>query len=65
MQDEHNDEILEATTSFLSAGGVHPDLSILPDQPFRLGLIRHHMRDPDTSLIGIAESGFHTECACK
>ena len=61
MQDEHNDEIPEATTSFLSAAGLHPDLSILPDQPFRLGLIRHLMCDPDTSLIDTAESGFHTD----
>ena len=48
---------------FLQAAGLRPDLSIVPGQPFRLGLIRHLlllMHDPDTGLIDIAESGFHT-----
>ena len=63
MQDKHNEEILEATKSFLQAAGFNPDLSISPDQPFRLGLIRHLsqlMHDPDTGLIDIAESRLHT-----
>ena len=65
VQDEHNDEIREgeATKSFLQAAGLRRDLSIVPGQPFRLGLIRHPlllMHDPDTGLIDIAESGFHT-----
>ena len=62
-QDEHNDEIQEATKSFLQAAGLSPDLSIVPGQPFRLGLIRHLlqlMHDPDTGLMDIADSGFHT-----
>ena len=63
MQDKHNEEILAATKSFLQAAGFNPDLSISPDQPFRLGLIRdllQLMHDPDTGLIDMAESGLHT-----
>ena len=41
MQDKHNDDIMAATKSFLQSEGFHPNLSVHPNQPFRLGLIRH------------------------
>ena len=44
--------------------GLQPDQSIHPNQPFRLGLLRHLlqvMQDPDLGLIDTAESGFHTD----
>ena len=65
MQDKHNDEIFAVTTSFLQSAGLQPDQSTHPNQPFRLGLLRHLlqlMQDPDIGLIDIAESGFPYGC---
>ena len=62
LQDNHNDDALAATKSFLQSEGLHPDLSVIPNQPFRLGLLRtllQLMDDPNIGLIDIAESGFH------
>ena len=63
LQDKHNDDILAATQSFLQSSGFHANLSVHPNQPFRLGLIRHLlqlMQDPHIGHIDIAESGFTT-----
>ena len=46
---------------FCSQQGFHPNLSVHPNQPFRLGLISNPlqlMQDPDIGLIDTAESGF-------
>ena len=62
-QDKHSDDILVATSSFPQSAGFHPNLSVHPNQPFRLWLIRHLlqlMQDPDIGHIDTAESGFHT-----
>ena len=48
---------------FLQSAGLHLNLSVHPNQPFRLGLLRNLlqlMQDSDIGLIDIAESGFHT-----
>ena len=63
VRSRSNDDILAATKSFLQSAGFHPHLSVHPNQPFRLGLIRNVlqlMQDPDVALIDIAKSGFHT-----
>ena len=59
MTDKHNDDILAATKSLLQSAGLHPNLSVHPNEPFRLGLFSNRLQ-PDIGLIDMAESGFHT-----
>ena len=40
LQDKHNDDISAVTKSFLQSKGLQPDLSVICEQPFRLGLRR-------------------------
>ena len=54
MQDKHDDYILAATKPFLQSAGLHPNLCVHPNQPFRLGLLRNLlqlMQDSDIGLI--------------
>ena len=52
VRDKHNDDIiLAATKSCLQSAGFHPNLSVLPNQPFRPALMRNLLRQTLASSI--------------
>ena len=57
MQENHNDDIFATTKSFLQSAGLQPNLSVHPNQPFRLGLLRNLLQLMQETDIGLIDNG--------